>query len=171
MKKKLLMGAILIVATIGCVSLGSQPVLANGFSDEINAGLQQINGGSNQASASDIVKKIINGLLFLIGIIAVIMIIYGGIRYTTSAGDSTKIAAAKNTILYAVVGLIVAIMAYAIVNFVVSSFNGGSGNGGSSTTTSTGGEAQKGQKSSDGGQSSTTPSSQTGGNSSNKDVE
>jgi hypothetical protein len=50
------------------------------------------------------------------------MIIYGGIRYTTSAGDSSHVKAAKDTILYAVVGLVVAILAYAIVNFVVGAF-------------------------------------------------
>lgn len=169
MKNKLSTRLRLLVVMVSSLVLMSQSVLANGFSSEINAGLQQINSGSNQVSASDIVKKIINGLLFLIGIIAVIMILYGGIRYTISAGDSAKIAAAKNTILYAVVGLIVAIMAYAIVNFVVSSFNGESGTGRSSTATSTVGETQK--KSSDDSQSSTTPSTQAGGNGAAKDVE
>lgn len=169
MKNKLSTRLRLLVVMVSSLVLMSQSVLANGFSSEINAGLQQINGGSNQVSASDIVKKIINGLLFLIGIIAVIMILYGGIRYTISAGDSAKIAAAKNTILYAVVGLIVAIMAYAIVNFVVSSLNGESGTSGSSTATSTVGETQK--KSSDDSQSSTTPSTQAGGNGAAKDVE
>ena len=54
--------------------------------------------------------------------IAVIKIVIGGIRYATSGGDSTQIQAAKNTILYAVVGLVVAIMAFAIVNFVLGAF-------------------------------------------------
>jgi hypothetical protein len=48
------------------------------------------------------------------------MIIYGGIQYVISVGDSGKVAKAKNTIIYAVVGLIVAILSYAIVNFVIS---------------------------------------------------
>jgi hypothetical protein len=51
------------------------------------------------------------------------MIVIGGIRYTTSNGDSAGITSAKNTILYAVVGLIVALLAYAIVNFVLTSFS------------------------------------------------
>lgn len=63
-----------------------------------------------------------NVLLFVIGAVAVIMIIIGGIRYTTSNGDSSQVTAAKNTILYGVVGVIVALLAYAIVNFVVSAF-------------------------------------------------
>ena len=67
-----------------------------------------------------IFTKIVNALLFLIGAIAVIMLVYGGIRYATSGGDASAVTAAKNTILYAIVGIVVAILAYAIVNFVVT---------------------------------------------------
>lgn len=63
--------------------------------------------------------NITNTALFLIGAISVIMLIYGGIRYTISGGEASNVAAAKNTILYAIVGLVVALLAYAIVNFVV----------------------------------------------------
>lgn len=68
---------------------------------------------------SKFIQQIINILLFIIGSIAVLMIIIGGLRYVLSAGDQNAVTGAKNTILYAVVGLIVAIMAFAIVNFVV----------------------------------------------------
>jgi hypothetical protein cdiviTM7_00647 len=61
-------------------------------------------------------------LLFLLGAVCVIMIIVGGFRYVTSNGDQSAVKAAKDTILYAVVGLIVAIAAYAIASFVVSYF-------------------------------------------------
>jgi len=67
----------------------------------------------------NIIKNVINILLYAAGIIAVIMIIIGGISYTLSAGDQSKVTSAKNTILYAVVGLIVAALSFAIVNFVV----------------------------------------------------
>jgi hypothetical protein len=67
-------------------------------------------------------KTITNVLLFIIGAVAVIMIIIGGLRYTLSGGDSAAVTSAKNTILYGVVGVIVAILAYAIVNFVLGSF-------------------------------------------------
>lgn len=63
---------------------------------------------------------IVNILLFVIGAISVIMLIIGGIRYTTSAGNSTAVTGAKNTILYAIIGLIVAFLAYAIVNWVLA---------------------------------------------------
>ena len=55
----------------------------------------------------------------VVGAVAVIMIVIGGVRYTVSNGDSNAVTGAKNTIMYAIVGLVVAIIAYALVNFVV----------------------------------------------------
>ncbi|MBC7764475.1 hypothetical protein H7Y29_02045 [Microbacteriaceae bacterium] len=69
-----------------------------------------------------IFKTITNVLLFIIGAVSVIMLILGGIRYTVSQGDSSAITSAKNTILYAIIGIVVAILAYAAVNFVIGSF-------------------------------------------------
>lgn len=71
-----------------------------------------------------IFTTVTNVLLFLIGAISVIMLIIGGIRYTISNGDQGAITSAKNTILYAIIGLVVAILAYAAVNFVVTQFAG-----------------------------------------------
>ena len=73
----------------------------------------------NETGAEDLVKNIINILLTVASVVAVIMIIFGGIRYATSNGDSNQVTAAKNTIMYAVIGLVIAIFAYAIVNFVL----------------------------------------------------
>ena len=87
--------------------------------------------GAKGEKVEDTAKNIINTLLYVVGIVAVLMIIIGGIRYAASNGDSSAIQGAKNTVLYAVIGLIVAIMAFAIVNFVVGRF-GGSGSGNSS---------------------------------------
>lgn len=69
-----------------------------------------------------IFQAITNVLLFIIGAVSVIMLIMGGIRYTISQGDSAAITSAKNTILYAIVGIVVALLAYAAVNFVITSF-------------------------------------------------
>jgi magnesium-transporting ATPase (P-type) len=91
----------------------------------IQEGVNGIGGNESQPELEDGIKDIVNVLLFILGAIAVIMIIIGGIRYTTSNGDASNIKAAKDTILYAVIGLIVAILAYAIVNFVVGAFVGG----------------------------------------------
>lgn len=74
-----------------------------------------------------IFTTISNIMLFIVGAISVIMVVIGGLRYVISGGNTTNVAAAKNTILYAVVGLIVALLAYAIINFVISSFVPGGG--------------------------------------------
>lgn len=67
-----------------------------------------------------LIPTVIKTLLFLIGAIAVIMIVFAGFQYATSAGDTGKVTKAKNTIMYAVIGLLVAILSYAIVSFVLN---------------------------------------------------
>ena len=64
-------------------------------------------------------------ILYIVGVISVIMLIYGGLRYVISGGDSKKVTDAKNTVLYAIIGLIIAILAYAIVHFVINAVTGG----------------------------------------------
>lgn len=68
----------------------------------------------------DVIANIINVLLFVVGVTAVIMLIVGGIRYITSGGSQENVTKAKNTIIYAIVGIVVAVVAYALVNFVVT---------------------------------------------------
>lgn len=105
-----------------------------------------VSGGAVSARGDDqptelfgdmgIFKQITNIALFLIGAISVIMIIFGGFRYIISGGDSANVTAAKNTIMYAIVGIIVALLAYAAVDFVIGVFSGGSGfSGGGSDAT------------------------------------
>ncbi|MCX6728154.1 MAG: hypothetical protein NTV39_00070 [Candidatus Saccharibacteria bacterium] len=75
---------------------------------------------TTQSCPNGLFTNIVNIMLFVIGAVAVLMLIYGGIRYTTSGGDAKNVTAAKDTILYGVVGIVVAILAYAIVNFVIT---------------------------------------------------
>ena len=63
---------------------------------------------------------IINAVIGVLGLACVIVIIVGGVQYMTSSGDAGKVKKAKDTILYAVIGLIVCVLAFAIVNFVIS---------------------------------------------------
>lgn len=93
---------------------------------QINLNAAKPNGVPDSVSGSNgIFKTVVNVMLFIIGAISVIMLIYGGIRYTTSGGNANSVTAAKNTIMYAIIGLVVAIFAYAIVNWVVgASMNG-----------------------------------------------
>ncbi len=72
-----------------------------------------------------IFTTVTNILVFLVGIIAVVMLIIGGIRYALSGGDQTAVTSAKNTILYAIIGLVVAFLAFAIVSFVTSQLKQG----------------------------------------------
>ena len=67
-----------------------------------------------------ILKRVIDLLLLVLGIVSVIMIIIGGLRYVLSNGDQSQVTAAKNTILYSVVGLVVAILSFAIIDFVLT---------------------------------------------------
>jgi predicted small integral membrane protein len=84
--------------------------------------------------SDNIVETVINLVLYLVGIIAVVMLIVGGIRYATSSGDEKKITSAKNTIIYSLLGLAFAILAWTLVNFVFVSLSnqpaGGTSSGG-----------------------------------------
>lgn len=91
--------------------------------------------GSDQAAdlfgATGIFTTLSNVMLFIVGAISVIMIVIGGMRYVVSGGNTANVAAAKNTILYAIVGLVIAMLAYAVINFVISSLlSGGAAGGG-----------------------------------------
>ena len=68
------------------------------------------------------VNNVANAAFMLAGIVAVLFIIIGGISYSTSAGDPGKISRAKDTILYAVIGLIVVLVSFIIVQFVIGRF-------------------------------------------------
>lgn len=67
--------------------------------------------------------KFTNIALGIIGALSVIMLVWGGLRYILSGGDSKKVTDAKNTILYAIIGLIISVLAYAIVNFVLNTLS------------------------------------------------
>lgn len=66
------------------------------------------------------ITTIINVFSIVVGIVAVIMIIIGGFRYITSNGDSNNVSAAKNTIIYAIIGLVIVAFAQFIVQFVLN---------------------------------------------------
>lgn len=75
-----------------------------------------------ESTVNDTVKLALNLFSAIVGIISVVMIIVGGIRYITSGGDSGKVSAAQNTVLYAVIGLVVVALAQIIVQFVLKKF-------------------------------------------------
>lgn len=129
--KKLIVG---LIATIGLVSPLAVPALVSAQDIDKNlacgANLQfsvpengcEVDSAGNTAAdrIDEIVSQVINILSLAVGVVAVVMIIVGGFKYITSGGDSGNVTGAKNTILYAVVGLVVVALAQVIVRFVVS---------------------------------------------------
>jgi cytochrome bd-type quinol oxidase subunit 2 len=125
--KKLLSAAVLLPAImlgVGVLAIGPSVVSAQ---DNLT-----ISEGATNARSDDqpenlfgdggMFQQISNVMLFIVGAISVLMLIIGGIRYVVSGGDSTAVQNAKNTILYAIVGIVVALLAAAVVNFVIGSF-------------------------------------------------
>lgn len=105
------------------------PVSANAATDVISnecAGVTNSTvcnkANSPSAQPSNLINKIVNVLLYIVGAISVVMIIVGGLLYATSNGDSGRVTLAKNTITYSVVGLVVAFLAFAVVQFIVTKF-------------------------------------------------
>ena len=81
------------------------------------------NKDKGEGQVNGIIKTIVEVLLTAVGAISIIMIVIGGIMFALSSGDAQKAAKARNTVLYAVVGLAVSLFASAIVNFVFNRFN------------------------------------------------
>lgn len=134
MLKKLLLGFALLAATM--FTQMAPAVYAQSLTSQIQGGLcQGANGNidlggtpsvsscSNGPNGADkvnrLLRKFINLLSALVGVVAVIMIIIGGFRYVTSGGNDTGVTGAKNTILYAIIGLVVVALAQIIVYFVL----------------------------------------------------
>ena len=76
-------------------------------------------GASSSMDVPGVIAAVVNFLSVVVGALSVIMIIVAGFKYVTSGGDSGKVTSAKNTIVYAVIGLIIVILAQAIVKFVL----------------------------------------------------
>lgn len=111
-------------------SAGIARSFGQGFSLSIGDGANSARGidqATTLFGSTGIFTTVTNVMLFIVGAISVIMIVIGGFRYVLSGGNSTNVTAAKNTILYAIVGLVVAMLAYAMINFVITSFLPGSG--------------------------------------------
>ncbi len=120
--KKMKIGLLSLMALVG-IAAAVPAYVSAAPADSIRNGVNAVGGNEqqNQRPLAQIVREVVNVVLFVLGAVAVIMIIIGGFRYVVSGGDSSSVTAAKNTIFYAVIGLIIAILAYAIVNFVVNS--------------------------------------------------
>lgn len=104
---------------VGLAALPATPVSAINVFEQCNHSDSEVCKAQDSDDATSMIQTIINIMLFLLGAIAVIMIVIGGLRYVTSGGDASSLKSARDTILYAVIGLVIAVLSYAIVNFVL----------------------------------------------------
>lgn len=109
------------VATLGAATVLAPAVSAETAADKYTSGNESVEKAATdrETNLMSTLATIINVALGVIGFVAVVMIIMGGVQYTTSAGDAAKVTKAKNTILYGIVGLVIALLAFAIVNFIL----------------------------------------------------
>lgn len=138
MLKKVSASLLLVPALVLGMGFAAAPVhaqtppAATGCSDVVTGGISHgaecakpTNAPSDLFGPNSIFVTITNILLFIIGAVAVIMLIIGGVRYVVSAGDQNAVTSAKNTILYAIIGIVIAFLAYAAVNFVSNQLTAG----------------------------------------------
>ncbi|MEI9913688.1 MAG: hypothetical protein WDN66_01655 [Candidatus Saccharibacteria bacterium] len=125
---------IMIVATMTLavpmlIPLGAEAAcstnVANGVGSGINATASSTNfdcgtGGSITSGVKGLAKKVVDIFSVIVGIISVIMIIYAGFRYITSGGESGSVSSAKNTLIYAIIGLFIVVIAQVIVHYVLN---------------------------------------------------
>lgn len=99
----------------------SQVASAVGIYDACSTDPNNIVCANSSESVDPVIKTVIRYLLIISGIVSVVMVIIGGLKYSTSNGDSSKLSSAKNTILYAIIGVIISALAYGIVDYVFRS--------------------------------------------------
>lgn len=138
---KLLITALAIVGSFIFLALPSAASAQTTTQQAINNGLcagsnlqlppdgqecQSAGGPTNATQSLDhFVHTVINLFSAVVGIVAVIMIIVGGFRYVTSGGSDTSVTSAKNTILYAIIGLIIVALSQILVRFTLNKINTG----------------------------------------------
>ena len=83
-----------------------------------------VNCGEGEEGLTSTIQAVINILLYIVGAASVVMLVIGALRYVLSAGDAQAAASAKNTIIYAIIGIIVAVMAWVIADFVFEQVSG-----------------------------------------------
>lgn len=122
MKKILLIiGAIAAIIAPQMILASSSNLVFADAKTQIESAVNEVGGSENKTDVRGFIGNIIKTMFFVVGVLAVIVIIFAGVTFVISAGNSQTIQKAKTTIIYAVIGLIVSILSYAIVNFVVSS--------------------------------------------------
>lgn len=128
--------ALFLLAAPAALSVSSATVSANSHTADIKGSLctgtdLRVGGpdkancltdakGTGEGKLNELITQIINIISVIVAIVAVIMLIFGGFKYITSGGESTKVKSAKDTILYALIGLVIVALAQTVVKFVVN---------------------------------------------------
>ncbi len=124
MNKKLLKQIVLVFALmVGAITLVSAISVA-GAAPLINPGDNLVAEPTGGATFRELVVRMVNYFLGFLGLLAVIMVIYGGVTYVTSSGQDEKVQNAKKIIMYAVIGLIIILLSFAIVNMIIGAGTG-----------------------------------------------
>jgi hypothetical protein len=127
MKLRNILGAFLIAASVFVASpvmAAGGPCPAGSLKSSYTNSIAECNV-SKDNSLLPTITKIIDVVIGVLGLVAVFVIVLGGVQFVTASGDPTKVKKAKDAILYGVIGLVIAILAYPIVNFVLSSISAG----------------------------------------------
>ncbi len=115
------------LAPVAVYAQGTDPNITSGLCSgsnlNVDAGNTSCTVTDSNGNFTSLLKKVINIFSIIVGVIAVVMIIVGGLKYITSGGESSNVSGAKNTIIYAIVGLVVVALAQFIVHFVLSNAN------------------------------------------------
>ena len=120
-----IVAAVMVFSAIFLGSMMAVPAMADNAAtkEACSSGLDEAQkaalGCEESGQVPNVVQGLLNGVITLVGIIAVIMIVVAGQRYTTSSGDPAQIKQARDMMIYSLVGLIIAMLAFAIVNFVL----------------------------------------------------
>lgn len=127
--QKIKLGLVALMFSLATVTglVGSAPVYAATPKADACAALQQLDStrtcDGKDTGINSLIKATVNILSYVVGIAAVIMIIISGLKYVTASGDPSNVTSAKNTLLYAMVGLFIAALAQFLVRFVLSTAN------------------------------------------------
>lgn len=118
--------------------LGSAPSInaCDSLKDKVARDAAGCDNNTSKDQLTNIIVNILNAIIAISGLVAVVLIVVGGVGYMTSAGDPARVKKAKDTILYACIGLVVCVLAFAIVNWTISAIKGPGDSGNTSEESS-----------------------------------
>ena len=128
--KRVILAILGTLAVIGIVATFTDTIALAQFEGGLENGIQNARGADQptelfSGDGTDLIGRITTLLLFIVGVISVFMLIIGGLKFVLSGGDKAKTTAARNTIVYAIIGLLVAFFSYAIIDFIFQAISGG----------------------------------------------